>query len=273
MKRSRVFCIASLALATLTSSPGAFAVDGVILIDQNRALAGGVTPGDTAGFPVTISRPGSYRLSGNLTLNNTSVNAIEINANDVTLDLNGFSIQGPLVCVFAPRPTSCQGLTGDGAGVTNNQGVADPFAPGNGTASNITVLNGTIRGMLVGIAFSGAGKAMRVERVRVEGNGHGIVMQDGAVSESIVNRNIQIGIRIGGNGSVSRSTADANGFNGIEFQGAALVDRNTASNNGQFGLSLQSTAGYLGNVMNNNGDAPVIGGVSLGHNLCNGALC
>lgn len=33
----------------------AWAVDGVIDINQARALAGGVTPGDTAGFPVTIS--------------------------------------------------------------------------------------------------------------------------------------------------------------------------------------------------------------------------
>ena len=38
-----------------------WAVDGVILIDQNKALAGNVTPGDTPGFPVTISLPGSYR--------------------------------------------------------------------------------------------------------------------------------------------------------------------------------------------------------------------
>ena len=44
----------------------ALAVDGVTLIDQNKALAGSVTPGDTPGFPVTISQPGSYRLSGNL---------------------------------------------------------------------------------------------------------------------------------------------------------------------------------------------------------------
>jgi hypothetical protein len=38
-----------------------------VLIDQNRALAGNVTPGDNPGFPVTLSLPGSYRLSGNLT--------------------------------------------------------------------------------------------------------------------------------------------------------------------------------------------------------------
>jgi hypothetical protein len=42
-----------------------YGVDGVILIDQNKALAGNVTPGDTPGFPVIISQPGSYRLDSN----------------------------------------------------------------------------------------------------------------------------------------------------------------------------------------------------------------
>ena len=41
-----------------------YAVEGVIDINQARALAGGVTPGDTPGFPVTVSQSGSYRLTG-----------------------------------------------------------------------------------------------------------------------------------------------------------------------------------------------------------------
>lgn len=72
------------------------AVDGVIMIDQAKALAGNVTPGDAAGFPVTISRSGSYRLSSNLTVPQGS-NAVEITASSVTLDLNGFTIAGPAV--------------------------------------------------------------------------------------------------------------------------------------------------------------------------------
>src|SRR5438046_162421 len=41
-----------------------YASDGVVEINQARALAGGVTRGDAPGFPVTISQPGSYRLTG-----------------------------------------------------------------------------------------------------------------------------------------------------------------------------------------------------------------
>ena len=69
----------------------AFAVDGVTLIDQARALAGNVTPGDAPGFPVTLSLPGSYRLSGNLIVL-TPTDGILITADRVTLDLNGFSV-------------------------------------------------------------------------------------------------------------------------------------------------------------------------------------
>src|SRR6266436_5075236 len=75
-----------------------YAVDGIVLIDQNRALAGNVTPGDTPGFPVTISLSGSYRLSGNFTVPNANTTAILITAHNVTIDLNGFSILGPTVC-------------------------------------------------------------------------------------------------------------------------------------------------------------------------------
>lgn len=58
----------ALAAAILLAPAGqALAAEGVIQINQARALAGGVTPGDEPGFPVTISQPGSYRLTGNLT--------------------------------------------------------------------------------------------------------------------------------------------------------------------------------------------------------------
>ena len=84
-----------------------WAVDGVILIDQNKAMAGNVTLGDTPGFPVTISLPGSYRLSGNLTVPDANTTAIEVTAGGVSIDLNGFGIFGPTNCTGFPVVTSC----------------------------------------------------------------------------------------------------------------------------------------------------------------------
>jgi len=69
----------------------ATAVDGEILIDQARVNAGGITPGDAAGFPATLSQPGRYKLSGNLRVP-AGVTGIGVTANDVTIDLNGFTI-------------------------------------------------------------------------------------------------------------------------------------------------------------------------------------
>ena len=90
-------------LAAISSS--LYAVDGVVLIDQKLARAGNVSPGDTPGFPVTISQPGSYRLSENLIVADAATTAIHITADNVTLDLNGFSIIGPTICT--PNPTTC----------------------------------------------------------------------------------------------------------------------------------------------------------------------
>ena len=100
-------------ILSLGASP-ALAVDGVIEINQAAALAGGITPCDAPGFPVTISQPGSYRLTSNLIVPDAATNGIQITANDVTLDLNGFSIIGPNTCT--PNPVRCT-FSGGGIGV------------------------------------------------------------------------------------------------------------------------------------------------------------
>ncbi len=63
--------------------PALWAADGVIEINQATVEANG-------GFPYVISEPGSYKLTGHLSVLNTT--AIEVRADDVTLDLNGFAI-------------------------------------------------------------------------------------------------------------------------------------------------------------------------------------
>lgn len=87
-------------LIAALAAPCAFAVDGVVLINQSTVMAAG-------GFPYIISQPGSYKLSGNLTMNTTQTGnyigncgglpspcdlAIGIGTSNVSLDLNGFTI-------------------------------------------------------------------------------------------------------------------------------------------------------------------------------------
>jgi len=109
MNPSKHFPRSSLALALLCvlAAPSVAGPPGgsnkgssasVILIDQAKAEAGGVTSGDAAGFPVTLSQPGNYRLTSNLTVADANVSAIQITADGVTLELNGHTLQGPVVC-------------------------------------------------------------------------------------------------------------------------------------------------------------------------------
>jgi hypothetical protein len=124
------------ALAGLLVPSLVFGVDGVILIDQNKALAGNVTLGDTPGFPVSITQSGSYRLDSNL-LAPAGANGIEITASNVTIDLNGFSIIGtpgdpdspPFIMGILFRPVST---------------VLGPLS----RSSAITIRNGSITGFI-----------------------------------------------------------------------------------------------------------------------------
>src|SRR6187455_2346726 len=74
-------------------------------------------PGGSSGF--TISVPGSYYLTGDLTV--ATGNGIQVNASNVEIDLHGFVITGP----------------GMGAG-TGTIGIS------GATASNVNVRNGKI---------------------------------------------------------------------------------------------------------------------------------
>src|SRR5262245_23520482 len=83
-----------LALAVLQVAPWtAAALDGAIEINQAKALAGGITLGDTPGFPVTISSPGSYILTSELSVpSGVDGLAIDVSVIEAAIDLNGFGI-------------------------------------------------------------------------------------------------------------------------------------------------------------------------------------
>jgi parallel beta-helix repeat protein len=296
-------CLALVCAVVLGTAGRALAVDGVIEINQARALQGGVTPGDTPGFPVTIDTPGSYRLTGNLTLPG-GADAILITTDHVTLDLNGFAILG---CVPAP-PAFC--IAGPDTGVN---------ADGR---SNVTVVNGTVRGMARDGIMTGANG--RVERIRAILNGRdgisvgnsslvtgstasqngriGIFAADrnSTVSGNTATNNVSAGIRAtasmvtgnlarnnGGNGiqagdvadnspgesAVSGNTVVDNAGDGIECGSGCSVVGNAASHNSGLGLRLGSTAGYVHNVLSFNANPQVSGGIQMGANVCGTALC
>src|ERR1700722_13317331 len=95
---SKMIGVALLTFVLLAAVP-TFAVDGQVLISQATVIAAG-------GFPYKITQAGSYKLSGNLSVP-VNVNGIEINASNVTLDLNGFDISAPGRCEGSGKDLSC----------------------------------------------------------------------------------------------------------------------------------------------------------------------
>lgn len=211
---------------------------GVVEINQALADAGGVTPGDTPGFPVDIRESGSYRLTSDLTVNDVDTNAIQIFSPHVTLDLNGFAIVGPVDC--SGTPVMCVPAGGRGIGISTAA-----------TAQLPAVMNGSVTGM--GSRGVSLQNGCRVENLRVKSNG-------------------DVGIRASGTCVVRGNVSWLNGSHGIDAGFGALIRENTLSFNGGYGLKGQSDTGYASNVFRSNNLGTVLNGVDMGGNVCNGNI-
>jgi len=252
----------------------AWAVDGVVLIDQNRALAGNATPGDTPGFPVTITQPGSYRLAGNLLLPDGNSTAIEIKASHVTIDLNGFAILGPVDC-SAGFPCANAGTFQSHAIVAGSDVPARAF-------NDITIRNGTIAGAGAD-AVHILGDTVVIEDLRLRDLGlSGVVVRTTTFStKSVIVRGNTIervgsyGVKVDA-GLVTDNSVALCGNSGIKVESSAgLVTRNVVNGCVEFGLVLNPQVAYSGNTLvgSNGGGAQVASGINTGQNVCGGTVC
>jgi hypothetical protein len=286
--------VAALAAALLLAAAGpAWAVDGVLEINQTCAVQTGCFAGDSAGLPVTIDASGSYRLTGSLTLADSNAVGISISASavDVAIDLNGFGI----ACSSCAAP-------GSGFGIV----TADP-------GSRVAVANGFVRGVgAAGILLLGPSRVDRV--IASECWGVGIEVGDESiVTHSVARGNGASGIAGGDGCHLSRNVASGNGGYGILAAGCVLtqnavtgnavgltvtggtvadnvVESNTATgivgissivrgnsvrSNGGYGLDPSGSTAYAENTFlnNNGGNAnPQVGAgaIEIGPNVCGG---
>ena len=233
-----------------------FAVDGQVLVSQASVTAAG-------GYPYVIAQAGSYKLSGNLTPP-TNVDAVHINSNNVTLDLNGFTI-GSATCV----PDTC--------GATNAYGVT---ASASHPYYNITIRNGTISGMGVGVYLNGDSFTLEDLHIRnIANNGIFVTWTGGNTPGSVIVRRNTIdgasaGLVVTGGALVTENTFSYNVTGasvGNEFSSTispALVMGNTFFSN--FVSLAVYSGGYLNNVFSG---GAVVYGKNLGGNLCNNVVC
>jgi hypothetical protein len=140
----------------------ATSVSAQTVITAATVAAGGITAGDTAGYPATISQSGSFKLGSNLTPPSTA-GGLAITGSNVYIDLNGYTIDGGITC----SPNASYGVTCLGSG--SSQSLI------NITGRNVTIRNGFVRGSRsigVNIALAGTGAA-------------GVTLENVVISESL----------------------------------------------------------------------------------------
>jgi hypothetical protein len=246
-KHSTLILVLFASLATLSTAP-AIADDGQIVITQAKALAGNVTPGDTPGFPVTLSQPGSYILAGNLQPPAGKTTGINIASNDVTIDLDGFTLNGAAVASI--------GISG-------------------GAFDSATIRNGTITGFATHGIFGQGDNWIVKKMVVVKNGGHGIVVYgfDSSVRGSTVTQNGDAGILCRDRCLIADSTVSANGGRGIELNTGTVLG-NVIIGNTDVGMFSDGFSGFGNNTLaqNNGGVAnQVAGGTALHPNACDPA--
>lgn len=229
------------------------AVDGVLEINQVCAANKGCFAGDSAGFPVTITQNGSYRLTGNLTVPSADTDGIALEQGliDVTIDLNGFAIIGPVQCGYF-APASCP-AAGSGFGVRVLDGESN-------VTGGLTLINGTISGMGSAAVYVSGSRA-DVRDLRVRGNaGGGLAVYGGKIERVLVEFNGSYGIVASSDVSITDSSVQANAGPGIS--GGGLIARNQVYSNGGDGiLATANGPNVYGNqVVRNTLDGIRVGG-------------
>jgi len=251
----------------------------VIVLVCGFAFAGDgqVEIGPTSSFPIVINQSGSYHLTADLTVSSVSANAIEITADNVTLDLGGHVIRGP------------GGATSTGIGIYANN------------VHNVSLHDGTLTGFKYGTylssssASTGGGHRLRdltgsdcdytaiwfergtardcvthsssvgftcyhcaVQNVHSFGNSIGLELIDASVVTCTASENTGYGFSTG-NAVLTGCVATNNENHGIQANSGTAVIGCSVVSNGGAGIDING-AGV--NVVNSTGVANTGGNVT-----------
>ncbi|MBN1268691.1 MAG: right-handed parallel beta-helix repeat-containing protein [Kiritimatiellae bacterium] len=180
-------------------------------------------------LPYSILGPGSYYLTGNLT-GASGFSGIDVNSEDVTIDLCGFSLDGV--------PGSISGIYNAG---NRNFAVRNGTVRGWGqngidfsAAVNCEIQN--VRALVNGATGVAVGKGSRISGCEASQNVTGLSAGDGSVVENSVARQNTTGISAQSGCRVSGCAASENAGPGITVGGRGLVSECTVYWNGTNGV-------------------------------------
>ena len=245
-----------------------WADDGVVLINQAKVIVAG-------GFPYSINTAGSYRLAGNLTVS-SPVNAINVTAAPVTIDLNGFTITGSsLVAV---------GILGSAGSLTVSGGTIQSFLSGVDvitTSGAMAVHDLTVLNASVGVSSTAP---IRLTNVSIRGSTQAVLCESDCILLGSSLNSSQFGVITNGGTIVAVDNLVLAGSFGFAISGgatggtAALLDNTVASSSGGSitGVSVLPlgppvVVAASRNVFNTAGGTCLSGSItSLGDNVCNG---
>lgn len=212
---------------------------GLMAQDGNRRLIGN---------PTTIDQPGSYTLRSNLRYSPTSGPAILVKADGVSLDLNGFEIQGP----GGKQGTAIMVDGAHGVSISNGSLSDNWFGVVVQNSGNVTIKNLRIRAQGLVIAELPPETGIMVVESR------NVVVEDNAIFNIGLGIFVRGGMSGGNRLSNNTVTAGTNGLLGICYNPAPndpespkgdIISGNLVSGF-TTGMSFKETSAF--NVIRNN---------------------
>lgn len=201
-----------------------------------------------AGFPITISTSGTYKLAQDINLGGCGVDGIAINTSEVTLDLNGFNVHGS---AGGPELACIAGTTTHA--VTIKNGVVQSCDGGGivlGSTTSVTIDSVDLNANAI-VAIRTSSFA-NIRNCTVENNpGSGIeVGVDSVIDGCTVAASGTKGISVGTGSVVTNTASNSNGDTGIYAKGTppfaapgVTITNCTASGNGGNGIHLDNLEG------------------------------
>ena len=193
------------------------------------------TPGDGNSL-FRITQPGSYYLTGNVVGVNGKT-GIEVEASNVTIDLNGFSLIGVGSALVAISPSS--------------------------VVQNIEVCNGSISNWPSNAVSLQTASRVVLRDLRVTSNGgFGIVVGPGSrIADCIASDNVSHGFYVSSNSVVANCVGSSNGGCGILAQDGVTIVGSTVTGNSSAGISVGTGCSVRACTSNDNNNVGILVGI------------